>query len=87
MKTIQVLGLGNNRHRQLTHLLEQELERMGLAIPVEQVMDIEVILASGVDAIPAVLVGGQVVYDGRTLPTRADVQGWLTAILQPGHAA
>lgn len=74
MNKIIVLGLGNNRHRQLFRQLEDLVSELDLTAPVEQVMDVETILASGVNSIPAIIVDGKVFFDGKTNPTRAELR-------------
>ncbi len=74
MEKILVLGLGNNRHRQLFRQLEEVVQELGLTAPIEQVMDVETILASGVSSIPAIIVNGKVFFDGKTNPTRAELR-------------
>lgn len=74
MDKIIVLGLGNSRHRQLFRQLEVVVQELGLAAPIEQVMDIETILTSGVSSIPAIIVNGKVFFDGKQNPTRAELR-------------
>lgn len=74
MNKIIVLGLGNSRHRQLFRQLEDVMQELGIAAPIDQVMDVEAILASGVNSIPAIIVNGKVFFDGKTNPTRAELR-------------
>ena len=74
MKQIRILGLGNSRHRQLNKLLEGIVQELGMSADVEQVMEVEQILSSGVESIPAVLFNGKIVFDGKSNPTRAELR-------------
>ena len=77
MKQIRILGLGNSRHRQLSRLLEGVVSDLGITVDVEQVMEVEQILSSGVESIPAVLLNDKVVFDGKSNPTRAELRDAL----------
>jgi hypothetical protein len=81
MNKIIVLGLSNNRHRQLFRQLEAVVGELDLTAPVEQVMDVETILASGVSSIPAILVDNKVFFDGKTNPTRAELRRLFLSLL------
>ena len=78
MKQITILGLGNSRHRQLSSNIEAVIRELDLSVDVEQVMEVEQILSSGVDSIPAVVLNGHVIFDGKTNPTRAELKDALT---------
>jgi hypothetical protein len=82
MKQISILGLGNSRHRQLSKLLEGVVQELGMSADVEQVMEVEQILSSGVESIPAVLLNGKIVFDGKSNPTRAELK---EALLRSGR--
>ncbi|KGE86735.1 MULTISPECIES: thioredoxin family protein [Phaeodactylibacter] len=81
MNKILVLGLGNSRHRQLFRQLEDVVRELDLTAPIEQVMDVETILASGVSSIPAIIVNGKVFFDGKTNPTRAELRRLFLSVL------
>lgn len=74
---IKVLGMGNARHRQLSRRLSLVLQELDEQAIVEQVMDVDEILNSGAEVIPAVLVNGEVVFDGNQHPTRAELKAAL----------
>jgi len=85
MKHIRVLGLGNSRHRQLTHNLENVVREMELAVDVEQVMEVDKIISSGVGSIPAILLNGNVIFDGKVNPTRAELKAAIKRSLRQTH--
>jgi hypothetical protein len=79
MKQIRILGLGNSRHRQLSKSLDMVMRELGWSVDIEQVMEVDQILSSGVESIPAIVFNGEVVFDGKSNPTRAELR---TALLQ-----
>lgn len=69
MVRIQVLGLGNNKHRQLSQNLMAALARAGLRAEVEQVTDVDEILRLKVSSIPAIILNGRIFFENGHTPT------------------
>lgn len=80
MKQIRILGLGNSSHRKLNKSLYAVVKELDWVANVEQVTEVEQILSSGVEAIPAIVINGEVVFDGKSNPTRAELR---EALLHP----
>jgi hypothetical protein len=77
MKQIRILGLGNSRYRQLSKSLDMVMRELGWAVVIEEVMEVDQILSSGVESIPAIVFNGEVVFDGKSNPTRAELRAAL----------
>jgi len=78
MKTIKVLGAGCANCQTTAKMIEEAAQRLGVAIELQKVEDIAEIMGYGVMSTPGVVVDGQVVHAGG-LPSRADIEKWLTA--------
>ncbi len=79
MVRIQVLGLGNSRHRRLSSNLRYALEAAGMHAKVEQVTEVDEILRFKVSAIPAILLDGQVLVENGNMPTVEELRELLAA--------
>lgn len=85
MRQISILGLGNSRHKQLSSSLYAVIQELGWAADVEQVMEVDQIIASGVASIPAIVINGKVVFDGESNPTRAELREVLLRSMRQTH--
>lgn len=85
MRHISILGLGNSRHKQLSSSLYAVMQELGWAVDVEQVMEVDQIIASGVASIPAIVIDGKVVFDGKSTPTRAELREALLRSVRQTH--
>lgn len=65
MNKILVLGLGNGWYWQFFWQLEDVVWELDLIVLIEQVMDVEMILALGVSFIFVIIVNGKVFFDGK----------------------
>lgn len=65
MKTIQILGTGCAKCRQLTENAEKAAQELGLEYQLEKVTDINQIMAFGVMMTPALAVDGTVKLVGK----------------------
>ena len=79
MVHIQVLGLGNSQHRQLSHNLLAALDSVGLHAEIEQVTEVDDILRFRVSAIPAIIFNGHVFYENGHTPSIEELRKLLSA--------
>jgi small redox-active disulfide protein 2 len=73
---IEVLGSGCSKCEVTERLVRETAARLGLAVEVEKVQDMQRIAAMGVLATPAVAIDGKVVHAGR-VPRPAEIESWL----------
>jgi small redox-active disulfide protein 2 len=78
MTTIKVLGTGCPSCKATAALIEDVARAKGAAVVIEKVEDMQAIVGYGVMRTPAVVIAEQVVHAGG-VPTRAAVEGWVTA--------
>lgn len=76
MKTIQVLGTGCSKCRQLTEVARATADRLGQPYTLEHVSDVMRFAELGVMAVPALVVDGKVVAVGR-VPRPDEIAVWL----------
>ncbi|MCB0569785.1 MAG: thioredoxin family protein [Phaeodactylibacter sp.] len=79
MVRIQVLGLGNRQHRQLSNNLMAALASIGLRADVEQVTDVDDILQLKVRSIPAIIYNGRIFFENGYTPTVEELREMLSA--------
>lgn len=65
MKIIQVLGPGCPRCAQLANRVKQAINKLGIECKVEKVSDIAAIIGMGVMLTPALVIDGEVVFQGK----------------------
>lgn len=65
MKTIQILGTGCAKCKQLAANAEQAAQELGIEFQIEKITDINQIMSFGVMMTPALAVDGQVKFAGR----------------------
>ncbi|MBK5961684.1 thioredoxin family protein [Rhodoplanes elegans] len=78
MKDVKVLGPGCKRCVATAEMVQQEADRLGLAVTVEKVTDMATIAGFGIAATPGIVIDGKVVHAGG-LPKPEDVARWLAA--------
>ncbi|HUW54018.1 MAG TPA: thioredoxin family protein [Rhodanobacter sp.] len=78
MTSIKVLGTGCANCKATQKLLETVLAAKGIQAAVEKVEDLPSIMKYGVISTPGVVINGTVVHVGG-VPTRAQIERWLTA--------
>lgn len=76
MKTIQVLGTGCSKCRQLTEVTRTAADRLGQPYTLEHVTDVMRFAELGVMAVPALVIDGKVVAVGR-VPRGDEIAHWL----------
>ncbi len=69
MIRIQILGLGNSKHRQLSSNLHLAIESAGLPAEVVQITEVDEILGFKVHSIPAIVLEEKVVFEDGHSPT------------------
>jgi small redox-active disulfide protein 2 len=77
MKTIQVLGAGCPKCKQLAANAEAAAKALGIEYTVEKVTDIDRIMGFGVLMTPALVVDGQVKAAGK-VPSADEIRKMLT---------
>ncbi len=75
---IKVLGSGCSKCRSTIGIIERAAAALGVEVKIVKVENPEDIHRYGVDATPAVVIGGRVVHAGG-LPTHEQAQAWLKA--------
>jgi len=73
---VMVLGSGCSKCRSTIGLIERVAHESGVDVEIVKVQDPEQIRHHGVQATPAVVIGGKVVHSGG-IPSHEKVQGWL----------
>jgi small redox-active disulfide protein 2 len=79
---IKILGSGCSACDRLEQTAMTALSELGLPAEVEHVRDVKEIAASGVLGVPALLINDEVKAVG-TVPTKARLKEWLTAVSHP----
>ena len=69
MIRIQVLGLGNSKHRQLSSNLYLAIESAGLPAELEQITEVDQILGFKVHSIPAFVLEEKILFEDGQSPT------------------
>ena len=75
-KRLQVLGPGCARCEAMKKNVEEAARRKGLDCEIEKVSDINVITGMGVMTTPALVVDGEVKFQGR-VPRKDEIKGYL----------
>ena len=78
MKNIKVLGPGCKRCVATADLVQEQADRLGVAVSIEKVTDYAAIAGFGIVSTPGVVIDGKVIHAGG-LPKAEDVAKWLTA--------
>jgi small redox-active disulfide protein 2 len=78
MKSIKVLGPGCKRCVATADLVQEQADRLGVAVSIEKVTDYAAIAGFGIVSTPGVVIDGKVIHAGG-LPKAEDVAKWLTA--------
>lgn len=65
MKTLQILGPGCTNCARLANNVEAAATQLGMEFTMEKVTDFQAIVRAGVMKTPALVVDGQVKFDGR----------------------
>jgi len=76
MTTIQILGTGCSKCKQLQANTEQALAELGLDAKIEKVQDINQIVEYGVMMTPALAIDGQVKFAGK-VASAEEIKGVL----------
>lgn len=75
---IKVLGTGCANCKNTIALIDQVAQANGVTVTMEKLEDLRDIARYGVMRTPGVVIDGKVVHAGG-VPSRAQVQGWLSA--------
>lgn len=75
---IKVLGTGCANCKNTIALIDQVAQANGVTVTLEKLEDLRDIARYGVMRTPGVVIDGKVVHAGG-VPSRAQVQGWLSA--------
>jgi small redox-active disulfide protein 2 len=78
MMDIKVLGTGCANCKNTIALIDQVAQANGVTVTLEKLEDLRDIARYGVMRTPGVVIDGKVVHAGG-VPSRAQVQGWLSA--------
>lgn len=64
-KVVKIMGVGSARDQELLNSVQMAASEIGLSVNIEFVSDINVFLAFGITAIPAMMIGDKIVANGR----------------------
>lgn len=78
MLTVKILGSGCANCKKLEAVAREAASEAGIAAEFVKVTDMGQILEYDLLSTPGLMVNGKVVASGR-IPTKAEIQGWLTA--------
>lgn len=78
MLTVKILGSGCANCKKLEAVAREAASEAGITAEFVKVTDIGQILEYDLLSTPGLVVNGKVVASGR-IPTKAEIQGWLTA--------
>ncbi|MBU6465427.1 MAG: thioredoxin family protein [Burkholderiales bacterium] len=78
MMDIKVLGTGCANCKNTIALIDQVAQANGVTVTLEKLEDLRDIARYGVMRTPGVVIDGKVVHAGG-VPSREQVQGWLSA--------
>jgi small redox-active disulfide protein 2 len=77
MLKIKILGSGCANCKKLESVARDAASTSGVEAEFEKVTDMKAIMAYGILSTPALVINEKVVVSGR-IPTKAEVQQWLT---------
>lgn len=77
MLKIKILGSGCANCKKLESVARDAASTSGVEAEFEKVTDMKTIMAYGILSTPALVINEKVVVSGR-IPTKAEVQQWLT---------
>ncbi len=75
---VKIFGVGSSSDRALRAGVEKAAEELGIDIDIEDVTDIGTIIKEGVQAIPALAIGDQILVYGK-VPSIAELKQLLRA--------
>ncbi len=75
-KIVKIMGVGSSRDQELMRSVEIAAREMGLPIDIQLVSDINSFLRLGITAIPAMMIEGEVVVNGR-IPGILEIKSML----------
>ncbi|WP_101101935.1 thioredoxin family protein [Macromonas bipunctata] len=78
MLTVKILGSGCANCKKLEAVAREAASEAGITAEFVKVTDMGQILEYDLLSTPGLVVNGKVVASGR-IPTKAEIQGWLTA--------
>jgi small redox-active disulfide protein 2 len=78
MLTVKILGSGCANCKKLEAVAREAASEAGITAEFVKVTDMGQILEYDLLSTPGLMVNGKVVASGR-IPTKAEIQGWLTA--------
>jgi small redox-active disulfide protein 2 len=64
-KGVKIMGVGSARDRELLESVQMAVRELGMTIDIQMVSDINTFLKMGITAIPAMVINGRVVANGR----------------------
>jgi len=76
-KVIKIMGVGSSRDQELIQSVQMAAREMGLPIDIQLVSDLNAFLQSGITAIPAMMIEGEVVANGR-IPGVVEIKSMLS---------
>jgi len=77
---LEILGIGTTKDKALRINVEHALEQLNLDLPIQEVQNIDEMLISGIKAIPALLLDGNVIFQ-EIVPTVEEIREALLARL------
>jgi hypothetical protein len=78
---IEVLSMGETAARKLKDNLSLALNALEISFPIKDQQDLDTIIASGVAAIPAILINGDILFQKRYLPDANELKGLIGSYL------
>lgn len=78
--SIELLGIGSSKHRQMKANLQRALSELSLDIPIREITDIDELMRYEVAGIPALAVNGQVLFQ-QVVPSVEDLSIVLKVLL------
>lgn len=81
MIKLELLGIGSKRYLVLLERLRSVLKKMNLDIPINEIRDIDRILAYNIIGIPALCVNGEFLYQS-DVPNEEELEQAFQQILQ-----
>lgn len=75
-KIVKILGVGSMRDHELIESVEMAAREMDLPIDIQLISDIDAFLRLGITAIPAMMIEGKVVANGR-IPGVLEIKSML----------
>ena len=84
--SIELLGIGSSKHRQLKANLQKALSDLSMDVPIQEITDIDELMRYEVAGIPALALNGQVLFQ-QVVPSVEDLSIVLKVLLMSGSSS